>query len=287
MERHLIITNELGESVDLYTDEGIRIVSIDGIGFEANIKSMEVHGYDGALYQDEQLKPRNIPIIVRYRGPAWKHEQHKNRLSRLIANKQMLTIRKVTDNIDVYIKGYAERVNTPPNVHPMTTQISITCTDPYWKASGDNSHVISGTESCFEFPIEIDEDEGMEFGRIESALIVPIYNEGTADSGAVFTFTAITACSNPRIENVDTGEFMEVAVDMAIGDVLVVDTRYDSKSISFTHEGVTEDYFNKRSARSDFFQIKSGYNYLKYTVGTGDEHALDITVKFDERYGGI
>lgn len=286
MERHLIITNELGESVDLYTDEGIRIVSIDGIGFEANIKSMEVHGYDGALYQDEQLKPRNIPIIVRYIGPAWKHEQHKNRLSRLIANKQMLTIQKVTDNIDVYIKGYAERVNTPPNAHPMTTQISITCTDPYWKASGDNSHVISGTESCFEFPFEIPED-GMEFGRLGAELIVNVFNDGITDSGAVFTFKAVTVCSNPCIKNIETGEYIKVIVDMVTDDVLEVCTTQGKKSIFFTHNGIRHNYFNKRAPGSVFMQVHRGDNYYKYTVDTGDAHAVDITCKFDKKYGGI
>lgn len=287
MERHLIITNEAGESIDLYTDEGIRLVSLDGIGYETSIKSMELHGQDGALYQNNQLKPKNIPIVVRYRGPAWKHEQHKNRLAQLIANKQMLTIQKVTDNIDVYIKGYAEWVRTPPNVHPMHTHISIHCPDPYWKVGGDTTHVISGTEPCFEFPIEIDEDEGMFFGEIESALIVPIVNEGTVESSAIFTFTAVTACSNPRIENIDTGEFMQVNVDMVTGDKLVINTKIDDKTIEFTHDGVTENYFNRRSAGFTFMYIQPGVNNLKYTVDEGDEHALDITVNFDTQYGGI
>lgn len=271
-------------SIDFLTDNDIFMLKVEGKGHEKTINYSEMYGYDGGHYESATAPVRHISAYIQFYNKDV--EAARMRLDRILAAPEV-TLRYVSDYRDVYITGNVENTVTNDDELPVIGQINITCTDPYWKASGDNSHVISGTESCFEFPIEIDEDEGMEFGRIESALIVPIYNEGTADSGAVFTFTAITACSNPRIENVDTGEFMEVAVDMAIGDVLVVDTRYDSKSISFTHEGVTEDYFNKRSARSDFFQIRSGYNYLKYTVGTGDEHALDITVNFDARYGGI
>lgn len=154
MEYHLIISNEDGKSIDLYTDEGIRLSpnGFDGIGFSNEILSSKAHGYEGTVYQNAQLPQRAISILARYRGPAWKHEAHKNRLSRLVGEKLPLKIQYITPNIDVYINGYAERVNTPPNAHPMTTQISIICTDPYWKSSDDNTHVISGTEPCFEFP---------------------------------------------------------------------------------------------------------------------------------------
>jgi len=282
----LIITNEAGESIDLYTDEGIRLVSLDGIGYETSIKSMEVHGQDGALYQDNQLKPRNMPIIVRYRGPAWKHEQHKNRLTRLIANKQILTIQNVTDNIDVYIKGYVEWVRTPPNIHPMNTHISITCTDPYWKDSNSRTVVISGTELCWRFPFTIP-DKGMMFERTRSALITPVYNNGSVESGAVFTLKAVTACTNPKLLHVDTGEYIQVTVDMVAGDVLEICTKFDEKSIYFTHEGERIDYYNYRVYGSTFFQLRTGKNSIKYTVDSGVQHALEITCDFDTKFGGI
>jgi len=34
---------------------GTRLVTLDGIGYETSIKSMELHGQDGALYQNNQL----------------------------------------------------------------------------------------------------------------------------------------------------------------------------------------------------------------------------------------
>ncbi len=157
LEYHLIISNEDGESIDLYTDEGIRLApnGFDGIGFSNEILSSKVHGYDGTVYQGSQLLQRTMSIMARYRGPTWKHEMHKNRLSRLVGEERTLKIRYITPNIDVYIKGYVERVNTPPNVRPMITQISIICTDPYWRESGDNTTMLAGTRKRWMFPLSI------------------------------------------------------------------------------------------------------------------------------------
>ena len=286
MKRHLIITNESGESVDLYTDPGIRLVSIDDIGFECGVNSTNAHGYDGELYQSSQVAVKMPSVIVRYIGPTWKHEQHKKRLTNLVASKQLIKLRYVTENIDVYIEGRAQRVTTPPNVRPMNTQIVIKCTDPYWKVSGDNTAVIAGTKPCFKFPIRIP-STGMIFGSIKSALITEINNEGTADSGAIFTITAISKCTNPKLENIDTGEFIQVTASMEAGDKLIINTNWDSKSIKFIHDNVTTNYFNFRVSGSTYLQVRQGINRFKYTVDEGDEHAVEITCKYDTKYGGI
>lgn len=229
---------------------------------------------------------QNLTVVRYLSGSPETPEQAKNRLMKLIGTKDPVRLRYVAPNRDVYINCRVEQVNTPPNAKPMTTQISLICPDPYWRASGDNTVVIAGTESCWEFPVEIPE-EGMEFGRINPAVIAVIENNGTASSGAVFTITARTNCTNPRIENIDTGEFMQVAVVMVAGDVLIFTTEQGEKTISFIHNGATQNYFNYRVSGSTFLQIRPGKNRFKYTVGSGDDHAIDITCTFDTKYGGI
>lgn len=283
---HKLILSSNGEQVELYGDKGIRIVKISGISFDNTVSTSDLYGFDGSRFQSGRLKERNISLIVRYIGPTWKHEAHKNRFMKLFGHKDTVRIRYITDNIDYFIDGYVENIDTPPNVRPMVTQVSIICPDPYWRVSGENSVIIAGTEPCFEFPIMIP-PEGMIFGRIKSELICNVENCGTADSGALWTITAKTACTDPKIENIDTGEFMQTAIAMETGDVLEICTERGKKSIRLTRDKVSHDFFNYRVFGSTFLQIHKGLNRFKYTVGSGDEHAVDITVQFDIKAGGI
>lgn len=285
MKRQLILSHS-GKSVDLYNDEGIRIVSSDGLGFSAAVNTTELYSYDGSMFQGNRLQQRGISVIARYIGAKWTHEVSKKRLMSIIGNKNTVRIRYITENTDVYIDCRTEQVNTPPNTFPMVTQISFVCPDPYWRKSGDNSVIIAGTTPCWEFPVEIP-SEGMEFGTIRAELITVVNNEGTAESGALFTITTKSSCTNPKLMNVYTGEFIQVAVSMQYGDILEICTEQGKKSIYFTHNGVKSDYFNYRVSGSTFFQIACGENPIKYTVDTGDSHAIDITCKFDTKYGGI
>ncbi|MCM1022496.1 MAG: phage tail family protein [Prevotella sp.] len=145
---HKLILSSNGEQVELYGGKGIRIVKISGISFENTVSTSDMYGSDGSRFQSGRLKERNISLIVRYIGSAWKHEAYKNRLMKILGHKDTVRIRYITDNIDYYIDGYAENIDTPPNVRPMVTQISFVCPDPYWRVSGENSVILAGAGYC-------------------------------------------------------------------------------------------------------------------------------------------
>lgn len=274
------------KSVDLYSDEGMRIVSVTGIGRQADIVTMAVSDFDGELYYNTAEKARNIVITVRYIGAESTHEASKMRLTDICDGKHEVMLRYISPLRDVYITGRVEKCDTPPNTHPMKTQISLLCSDPYFKEYGGNVYTMAGTEPCFEFPVDISEG-GIEFAQLYESRIVRIENKGEADTGAIWTLTAKTQCTNPKIENADTGEYMTVPVKMETGDILIFNTNRGEKSITFYRNGIATDLFNSRDPLMTFLQVKTGVNYFKYSFETGDERACDITVQFDRKYGGI
>ena len=286
MDYKLIVSSDTGE-IDFYSDPNIRLISSDGLGFASDITTTKIYGYDGTKFAGNSLQQRAVSIAARIRSAGRESaEVAKKRLYAVLARKKAVKIKYAAPNTDVYIMGYVEQVNAPPNNHPLTAQISIICPEPYWIDARDNTVSIAGMDDTFEFPIEIPSD-GMEFGRIKSSLIAIIENVGTADSGAVFTITAKTVCTNPKITNIDTGEYMQVNVSMAAGDIISICTKQGKKSIFFTHNDVVSNYFNYRSRGSSFFQIRCGTNRIKYTVDSGDEHSIDVTCSFDIKYGGV
>ena len=283
MEYKLILSSDNG-SIDLYNDPDIFVVDMDGVSPEVTNVFTDIYNYDGSMYNNAYVPARHISIVIQFYNRDV--EAARLRLFDILNPKNAIKLRYVSDNQDRYIMARLDGAPVVWGDLSVKGQINLTCSDPYWMASDNDAAVISGTESCFEFPFEIPE-EGMEFGRLGAELIVNVFNDGITDSGAVFTFKAVTVCSNPCIKNIETGEYIKVIVDMVTDDVLEVCTMQGKKSIFFTHNGIRHNYFNKRAPGSVFMQVHRGDNYYKYTVDTGDDHAVDITCKFDKKYGGI
>ena len=286
MKRQLILYDEFGDSIDLYNDSGIRIVSTDGIGFNANITTTELYLHDGSMFQSSRLSQRGISLVVRYIGAKWKHEGNKLRLDRILNSKSELRLRYVTDHMDLYIDCRTEQVNTPPNTSPMVTQISLLCPDPYWRKYGDNSIVFAGVIPLWEFICEIPES-GMEFGDIISRQIHTVYNDGSVDCGAEFEFKVNFVCSTPAIQNIITHEYMQVDCELIPGDVLTICTEQGKKSVTLRRNGVNLDYFNNFYSNRGFIQIHRGENILRYLYSQGNEYSADIVCRFNAKYGGI
>lgn len=286
MKRQLILSDEFGDSIDLYNDSGIRIVSTDGIGFNANITTTELYLHDGSMFQSSRLNQRGISLVVRYIGAKWKHEGNKLRLDRILNSKSELRLRYVTDNMDLYIDCRTEQVNTPPNTFPMVTQISFLCPDPYWRKYGDNSIVFAGVIPLWEFICEIPES-GMEFGEIVAGQIKTIYNDGSVDCGAEFEFIIKIDCSTPKIENIITGEYIQVDCELIPGDILKICTEHGKKSVTLTRSGIKYNYINRTKYSRVFLQIHREKNILKYSFLHGDEYSADITCRVNVKYGGI
>ena len=288
MKRRLILSGigEIQGEVDLYNDKGIRLVSTDGIGFNSNIAATELYTNDGSMFQSSRSPQRGISIVVRYIGPKWTHEISKLRLDNILNCKEEIRLRYITDNIDAYIDCRTEQVSTPPNTFPMITQISFICPDPYWRKSKDNTIIFAGVIPLWEFICEIPEI-GMEFGEIAAGQIRTIYNDGSADCGAEFEFFIKKSCSTPRIENIITGEYIQVACELLPGDVLRICGEQGKKAVTLTRNGATHNYINRISYSRGFLQIHRGKNILKYSFLSGDEQSADITCRVNFKYGGI
>lgn len=286
MKRQLILSDEFGDIIDLYNDFGIRLVSADGIGFNANITTTELYLKDGSMFQSSRLGQRGISLVVRYIGAKWKHENSKLRLDKILNCKGVIRLRYVTDNMDVYIDCRTEQVNTPPNTFSMVTQISLLCPDPYWRKSGGDIIIFSGTIPLWEFICEIPES-GMEFGEITAGQIRTIYNDGSVDCGAIFEFICKDQCLRPKIENVITGEYIFVNCWLNPGSILTICTERGKKSVTYSLNGNTKNYLDQTQTNNGFFQIHRGKNILKYSFENGSEHSADITCRFDIKYGGI
>ncbi len=145
---------------------------------------------------------------------------------------------------------------------------------------------MAGIIPLFEFIIGIPES-GMEFGDIKAGTITDLWNGGTVESGALFIITANQPCTNPKLLNLRTEQFIQISVAMGAGDILEICTEQGKRSVWLTHNGVRRNCFSRRTRGSEFFQLVCGSNPVKYSVDSGGDRAVDIVCKFDTKYGGI
>lgn len=138
IEYGLIATNSYGDSVDLYNDGELFLTSVDGIDYEADVKTEALGNGNGACVTGLRIPEREISMIVQYIPKQGSSEKAKLRLHMIFSTAKPITLRYISPNQDKIITGYCTKVNTPPNVHPMVTQIVLKCPDPFWKEVNEN-----------------------------------------------------------------------------------------------------------------------------------------------------
>lgn len=125
--------NAYGDKVDLYNDPEAFLTYIDGIDFEAEVKTSSLGGKNGSCVTGFRLPEREISITVRYNSKSGSSELAKLRVHSVFATARPITLRYISPNGNKVITGYCTRVNTPPHTFPMVTSIDILCPDPVWR----------------------------------------------------------------------------------------------------------------------------------------------------------
>jgi hypothetical protein len=93
-------------------------------------------------------------------------------------------------------------------------------------------------------------------------------NNGQVEAPVIIKI--VGACTNPRIDNLTTGEYIKFNnLTMTAGQVLEIDTTFGEKKV--TLDGV--NIFNKLDYASTFFNLKLGSNEIEFTDDTGSTTA--------------
>lgn len=267
---------------------GFAVISIEGLGPEkAIINTVEIASSDGAVFNSARVKARNIVITLKFMGLDI--EACRRKTYRFFPLKKPLTLEFVTENRSAKIVGYTE--SNSPNIFSKDemTQISIICPKPPFVSTGDeqNEVMFYGEEPLFEFPFENDGLEAMiEFGSIHHVTEANVEYEGDAETGATFVIHALGPAKNIRIDNLDTGDFMAVTIDLIKGDDLIITTMTGEKRIVLLRDGVQTNVLNSLDKHSTWFQLLKGDNAFAYRADEGLNN-LQFLVRYDTLYEGM
>jgi len=125
---------------------------------------------------------------------------------------------------------------------------------------------VAAQDGGLEFPLV----EPVTFGGVNESGELNITNSGTFATHAVFRIDG--PCTSPRLENVSTGDVLELDISLSLTDFILVDT--NERQILLN--GAASRY-SRLSADSKWFDIAPGLNTVKYRASTSTGSACSVT----------
>lgn len=274
------IENERGEVLNLSTD--VRYVPmLTGTGPPgATINRTKVATSHGSRFNSASVDERSLVLtvyIVRDIARA------RMNLYRWLGAGQYIKIYYEADGMNVWTEGYIEHPEVNPWSQDQNIMAPIVCPDPFWRDAGESYTDASMVTSCFEFPFAIPE-EGIELSTIDITASAAISNKGHVPTGIRIEIKARVHSLNPRIYNVETGEFIGANIDMEAGDRLIIDTEDGQKGLWLMHKGNRTNVLNNIMAGHTWLQLPVGQTEFAYTVDTGD---VELLIYHMNKYQGV
>lgn len=277
----LFIENQYGQRVELTHSTLWTVAEIDGLDPpDAIINTMKNAGMDGSVFNSATADNRQIIITLAINGEA---EPNRISLYRYIKTKQKVRIYYRNGLRNVYIDGYVKNFTIAFFDKKEVAQITILCTDPYFKSARDEDFDLGSLQALFEFPFEI--ETPIPFSEIISVVGADVYNAGDVSTGFVATLNARGNVVRPKISI--GSKYMELDVTIEGGNSVVIDTIKKQKSITMKYDaGGESNIIKKLTAGSTWLELDPTDNYVTITAQSGAEK-LDATFTVIDLYEGV
>ena len=160
-------------------------------------------------------------------------------------------------------------------------QFSISAAYPYWQKENKTRKTLSGVENLFKFPWNI--SKTYQFGRKMVTQFVNIVNNGQLPVPFTVTFTAEDTVKNPKILNMQTGEYLLINKQMAPLEKVVVEITHEKTYVTSSVSGDIRWAFDLDST---LFRLAVGDNLLKAEAKSGLEN-LEVQIDFAPEMSGV
>lgn len=270
----LIAQNKYGESLELTHNQKYTISNIDGLyPPEGVINTANTAGMDGSVYNSSYLDDRSITITLAINAPA---EENRLNLYRYFKTKYPVRLYYRNGARDVYIDGYVSKFTIEYFEKKQIAQIEVKCPMSLFQSTTETLTDFSSLENMFAFPFAI-EESGIPLSELILGQQKSIINGGDVETGIVIRLHAVGIVLNPKIYNVDTGEYMILNLEMQPGDEITINTRKKEKSIRLISDGVESNVVGTLSAGSTWFNLVPGDNVFTYEA---DEFSENLQCEF-------
>lgn len=261
-----------------------QIMSITGLNPPAaQINISSVVGLDGGKFNSSKLETRNIVITLKLNERT---EENRLYLYSLFPTKEEVRFFYSNESRDVFIVARVETVECAYFDQREIMQISLICPQPYFRAIDETINDISKVTDLFTFPFSI--EDPVPISSLDTEQVTDIINTGESDTGMIIDITFSAPVETLRIQNVDTGEYLELSYHFWANDEVIVNTNKGEKSVRLLREGMDFNLFSSVVRGSTFFSLSSGDNLFSYTADEGEtDDDVHIVFRHFTTYRGV
>ena len=262
------------------------ITNIQGLSpAKATINTAQAALMDGGMYNSAKVNMRTINMAFTIEEPV---EANRLNVYQVLRIKEPIKVSYKSAKLDVFIDGYIESIDIGHFDKKQKATVSILCPAPYFKSAQEMINELSTTNSLFYFPFyNLVGTNKVVFGLLSDVARAVVPNGGGITTGLIFEIYANSACTNPKIFDYVTQEFIGVNYTMQPGDLITINTLTGEKSITLTREAATINIFNSLMQNSKWLQLSAGGGVYVYTLDSGASNAIDVTIKHFDLYEGV
>lgn len=282
MRYKLVYQNDIG-TVEFSLRSGVIIEQLSSFGaqnttFETTQSNREI----GEKLEHQRVNPKTIAIRGTLLGPC---DAMREQMTHVIAP---LSEGKLIFN-DTY--ELTVHVKTSPDIERYAANakfsFSLYAPYPYWLKREKSKTTLVGLKALFSFPWNISDPNPFSFSEYVEVGYVTVRNDGEAPAYWTVTFSALDELTNPRIYNMETGEYVKILKTMNNGEQITVSTEGDELTVVCTGaDGVETDGFKYLDIESEPFKLAVGDNFIKTDAET-NTIALRARISFHSAFVGV
>lgn len=285
MIKKVVCQNSRGNQVTFSYEFPYFLETIEGVTeVDGKVNTITSAYGVGSKYVSSSISERNIVIT----GSVKRDNitEKRQNLYKIFPKKDKGTLFYYEEDKAYKIEYYVESIEFAKSKVVDKFVISLICPSPYFTDLEESQVQMSNWIPSFEFPLEIPEETGIEFGYKNVNSLVTIENDTNIEIGMKIVFTASDDVENPKLVNITTQEELEIEKSMTAGDVITVTTFINNKNIILTSNGEDININNYLKFGTKFLQIHTGSNTFKATAKTG-ENALVTEIYYLINYEAV
>lgn len=283
------VQNAAGDILDLNSAESRQkfvLASIQGLNPPpAQLNIANIYGMDGGRPNSAYRNTRNIVLTMLLRGDQ---EASRQELYNYFNTKEPCRFFFQNLNRNVYIDALTETVENDMFQRTGEVQVSLICPDPFFRDVEEYTYELQNSQGCFEFPFAIDADHPIPFGDYEAHRITEIVNDTQMDLPVEIFIKCNGNHFQPRVQNIDTGEYFHIPTMPNVGDEYYINTDPANLTIKRIRAGVSSDAWASLTENSVLWQLHPGINRIGYkTLTEANDLEGTITIKVRPKYTGV
>lgn len=309
MIKYIIVKNPKGELLQMELTNpwasGLNVKNVTGVSpIGAEIYSTPFASIDGGIFAGARVPSREIVMEIGFvtnNDDIILIEDARYICYNFFRIKDPINLVFVTDSRILQIDGYVKDNDVDIFSEKESTQITITCIDPWFYSATNSSRGFSGTMGLFEFPFESVEGgtsypDLFEFGQISIDTRTDVVYHGDIQTGFIMSISFFSGdFHNIYFYNMITRERFNIYTDqiqkitgqsLDVGDSIIVSTISGQKSAFLLRDGNYTNVISAVDKNADWIQLTKGSNIFAFASDYGVEN-ITIDLSWRDAYGGI